>query len=68
MSVWGYSSYQTSGLIEKRYANQDALGRSKKSNFSGREEIAKGEKVSLNNSFGFEKVLKKARKGSPERV
>ena len=42
-SVWGYSSHQTSGLIEKRYANQDALGRSKKSNFSGREEIAKGE-------------------------
>ena len=43
LSVWGYSSYQTSGLIEKRYANKDALGRSKKSNFSGREEIAKGE-------------------------
>ena len=42
-SVWSYSSHQTSGLIEKRYANQDALGRSKKSNFSGREEIAKGE-------------------------
>ena len=41
--VWSYSSHQTSGLIEKRYANQDALGRSKKSNFSGREEIAKGE-------------------------
>ena len=43
LSLWGYSSYQTSGLIEKRYANKDALGRSKKSNFSGREEIAKGE-------------------------
>ena len=43
ISVWTYSSFQTSGLIEKRYANQDALGRSKKSNFSGREEIAKGE-------------------------
>lgn len=43
VSVWGYSSYQTSGLIEKRYANKDALGRAKKSNFSGREEIAKGE-------------------------
>ncbi|MFM9826056.1 O-antigen ligase family protein [Flavobacterium sp.] len=43
ISVWTYSSYQTSGLIEKRYANKDALGRSKKSNFSGREEIAKGE-------------------------
>jgi hypothetical protein len=43
VSVWGYSSYQTTGLIEKRYSNQDALGRTKKSNFSGREEIAKGE-------------------------
>lgn len=42
-SVWGYSSYQTSGLIEKRYANKDALGRSKKTSFSGRETIAKGE-------------------------
>jgi hypothetical protein len=43
LSVWSYSSYQTSGLIEKRYANKDALGRSKKDRFSGREEIAKGE-------------------------
>ncbi len=51
-SVWGYSSYQTSGLIEKRYANQDALGRVKKSNFSGREEIAKEEwKTFLKNPF-----------------
>jgi hypothetical protein len=51
-SVWGYSSYQTSGLIEKRYANQDAMGRTKKSNFSGREEIAKGElKIFLKNPF-----------------
>lgn len=43
LAVWSYSSLQTSGLIEKRYANKDALGRAKKSNFSGREEIAKGE-------------------------
>lgn len=43
LAVWSYSSLQTSGLIEKRYSNQDALGRAKKSNFSGREEIAKGE-------------------------
>ncbi len=43
LAVWSYSSLQTSGLIEKRYANKDALGRSKKTNFSGREEIAKGE-------------------------
>ena len=52
ISVWGYSSYQTSGLIEKRYANQDAMGRTKKSNFSGREEIAQGEwKTFLKNTF-----------------
>ncbi len=51
-TVWGYSSYQTSGLIQKRYANQDALGRVKKSNFSGREEIAEGEwKIFLKNPF-----------------
>lgn len=41
--VWGYSSVQTSGLIEKRYANQDARGRLKESQLSGREEIAKTE-------------------------
>jgi O-antigen ligase len=41
--VWGYSSIQTSGLIEKRYANQDARGRLKESQLSGREEIAKTE-------------------------
>lgn len=52
ISVWGYSSYQTSGLIEKRYSNQDAMGRTKKSNFSGREEIAQGEwKTFLKNPF-----------------
>ena len=41
--VWGYSSFQTSGLIEKRYANQDVKGRVKSSQFSGREEIAETE-------------------------
>lgn len=41
--VWGYSSIQTSGLIDKRYANQDARGRLKESQLSGREEIAKTE-------------------------
>ena len=52
IGVWGYSSYQTRGLIEKRYANQDALGRAKKNNFSGREEIAKGElEIFLKNPF-----------------
>ncbi|GAA3779797.1 O-antigen ligase family protein [Flavobacterium ginsengiterrae] len=39
VGVWTYSSLQTSGLIEKRYANQDARGRVKKDRLGGREEI-----------------------------
>src|SRR5690606_29426817 len=39
--LWTYSSLETGGLIEKRYANQDATGRVKKSQFTGREEISK---------------------------
>jgi len=41
--TWGYTSFQTGGLIGKRYANQDAAGRIKESKFTGREEIAKDE-------------------------
>jgi hypothetical protein len=41
--VWSYSSMQTGGLIEKRYANQDAAGRVKKNQFTGREQILAGE-------------------------
>jgi hypothetical protein len=41
--VWTYSSVQTNGLIDKRYANQDAAGRKKQSNFTGREEVAQSE-------------------------
>lgn len=37
--IWTYSSFQTRGLIEKRYANQDALGREKKDRLGGREQI-----------------------------
>ena len=37
--IWLYSSNQTGGLIEKRYSNQDAAGRTKESRFTGREEI-----------------------------
>lgn len=37
--VWTYSSLQTNGLIEKRYANQDARGRQKKDRLGGREQI-----------------------------
>jgi hypothetical protein len=36
-------SYQTGGLIDKRYTNQDAAGRAKKSQFTGREDIAQNE-------------------------
>lgn len=37
--IWIYSSLITGGLIEKRYKNQDALGRDKESVMSGREKI-----------------------------
>jgi O-antigen ligase len=37
--TWIYTSNQTSGLINKRYANQDAKGRMKESQFTGREDI-----------------------------
>ncbi len=41
--TWLYTSMQTSGLIDKRYANQDAMGRVKESRFTGREEILASE-------------------------
>ncbi len=41
--TWLYTSNQTGGLIDKRYANQDAAGRVKESQLSGREEIWDGE-------------------------
>lgn len=43
LAVWSYSSLETGGLIEKRYANQDAMGRVKKSRFTGREKISENE-------------------------
>lgn len=43
LAVWNYSSLQTSGLIDKRYANQDARGREKTDRLGGREEIALSE-------------------------
>ncbi len=39
IGAWFYSSYQTGGLIDKRYNNQDAAGRMKESRMSGREDI-----------------------------
>lgn len=48
--IWGYSSFQTNGLINKRYSNQDAAGRIKQSRLSGREEIMENEiKIFLEN-------------------
>lgn len=43
LGVWGYSSLQTNGLINKRYANQDARGRDKKSKLGGREVLMETE-------------------------
>jgi len=37
--AWYFISYQTGGLIDKRYNNQDAAGRMKESRLSGREDI-----------------------------
>lgn len=41
--VWLYTSVQTGGLINKRYANQDAEGKVKESQFTGREDVARSE-------------------------
>lgn len=41
--IWGYSSIKTSGLIEKRYANENALGVKKTSVLSGRELLIESE-------------------------
>ncbi len=41
--VWGYSSLQTGGMIDKRYANQNAVGQEKASQLSGRETLIETE-------------------------
>ena len=43
VTSWTYTSFQTGGLIDKRYANQDASGRVRETRFTGREEIATDE-------------------------
>ncbi|MFV5703620.1 O-antigen ligase family protein [Flavobacterium sp. XS2P12] len=43
LGTWGYTSFQTGGMIDKRYANQDAKGRAKENKFTGREDIAQDE-------------------------
>lgn len=50
VGIWLYSSVQTSGLIDKRYANQDARGREKVSKLTGRERLIASEfKMFLDN-------------------
>ena len=39
LAVWLYSSLQTSGLIENRYTNKDALGREKEDVSTGRSDL-----------------------------
>ena len=43
LAVWSYSSIKTNGLLDKRYANQDAAGREKQSQLSGREVLIESE-------------------------
>ena len=43
LGVWTYSSLQTGGLIDKRYANEDARGRKKASKLTGRETLIESE-------------------------
>lgn len=45
LGVWSYSVIQTSGLINKRYANQDARGRVKDDRLGGREQVMNTEIV-----------------------
>jgi len=52
LGVWTYSSSQTRGMIDKRYANEDALGRKKASQLTGREELINSElQMFLDNPF-----------------
>lgn len=43
IGAWVYSSDQTNGLIVKRYSNQDAAGREKEDQLTGRGELASDE-------------------------
>jgi hypothetical protein len=43
VATWAYTSFQTGGLLDKRYANQDSRGRVKESKFTGREDLALNE-------------------------
>jgi len=68
--IWTYTSLQTGGLIDKRYANKDAAGRLKKDNLGGREEIMDSEiKLFLDNPImgigaGMGKQIRKQESGA----
>ncbi len=50
--TWSYTSFLTNGLINKRYAGQNAQGIEKKDKFSGRGELASDEiEMFLDNPF-----------------
>ena len=50
--TWSYTSFLTDGLINKRYAGQNAQGIEKKDKFSGRGELAEDEiEMFLDNPF-----------------
>lgn len=51
--TWIYTSTQTGGLIDKRYANKDATGKAKESNLTGREEIWDSEIAAFEDSPVF---------------
>ena len=52
LGVWRYSSQQTGGLIDKRYANEDSRGRKKASQLTGREVLIESEfQMFLDNPF-----------------
>jgi O-antigen ligase len=69
LGVWGYSSVQTGGLINKRYANQDARGREKNTQLSGREDLMASEiQMFLDNPIlgvgvGRNKIVRKQQTG-----
>ncbi len=55
IGVFTYSIVQTRGMVLNRYKNEDARGREKQSNFSGREQLAESEiKIFIENPvFGI---------------
>src|SRR5690606_30830448 len=53
LAVWAFTIFQTSGLIENRYANEDDLGREKGDITTGRVELMQTEIVAFEGSPFF---------------